>query len=80
MEGAKSFAGLDPGETDARHAIHLRRENEAVPVDAGHLLQAVGHAKPQSGERAGSQVLLFPTPRATYDVQIVGVNLLERLV
>ena len=39
----EGLARLDAGETDARHAIHLEREQKAVPVDRGVLIQGVGH-------------------------------------
>src|SRR5690606_3916122 len=31
----KGFAGLDAGKAEAGHAIHLEREDQAVPVDRG---------------------------------------------
>ncbi len=42
----EGLARLDAGETDARHAIHLEREQKAVPVDRGVLIQGVGHRQP----------------------------------
>ena len=39
MEG---FAGADAGEADARNAVHLKGEDQAVPVDRRVFLQPVG--------------------------------------
>jgi hypothetical protein len=35
----------DAGKADAGHAVHLRRHDDAVPMDARHLLEAVAHAQ-----------------------------------
>ena len=37
----KGFARRDSAKADPWHAIHVRRQDQAVPVDAGHLVQAV---------------------------------------
>ncbi|MNS31469.1 hypothetical protein D3C72_635260 [compost metagenome] len=55
----KGLARLDAGEADARHAVHLERQQQAVPVDRGVLVQGIGHrqshvlplAHPQQGRR-----------------------------
>src|SRR5690606_5325464 len=41
----KGFAGLDAGKTEPGHAIHLEREDQAVPVDRGVGGQVVGDAQ-----------------------------------
>ncbi|MNQ93124.1 hypothetical protein D3C85_1085740 [compost metagenome] len=33
----------DAGEAEARHAIHVGRQDDAVPVDGGVLVQAIAH-------------------------------------
>ena len=53
----EGLAGCNAGEADTRDAIHLRRHEEAVPMDGAAFLQLVGHAdrhgfaltKPQRG-------------------------------
>ena len=39
----EGLARPDAREADARHAIHLERQQQAVPVDRGVLVQGVGH-------------------------------------
>ncbi|MNS77115.1 hypothetical protein D3C72_1106890 [compost metagenome] len=53
----EGLARLDAGEADPRHAVHLERQQQAVPVDRGVLVQGVRHrqahvlalAHPQQG-------------------------------
>ena len=45
---------LDPREADAWHAVHLERQQQAVPVDRGVFVQRVGHG--QAG------ILTLPKP------------------
>ena len=57
----EGLAGHDPAETRARHAVHIRRQAQAVPVDRRRLHQMVGDprghgvalAKAQSGTGHG---------------------------
>ena len=36
----------DPGEADARNAVHLERDEQALPVERGVLVQRIGHRQP----------------------------------
>ena len=45
----KAFARRDAVETEAGHAIHPERQDDAVPVDRGGHAQAVGHAQVHRG-------------------------------
>ena len=45
----KAFARRDAVETEAGHAIHPERQDDAVPVDRGGHTQAVGHAQVHRG-------------------------------
>ncbi len=38
----KGLARLDAGEADARHTVHLERQQQAMPMDRGVLVQCVG--------------------------------------
>ena len=38
----EGFTRPDAGEADAGHAVHLERDEQAVPVDRGVLVQGVG--------------------------------------
>ena len=49
----EGFARRDAGETDARHAVHAERQQDAVPVGRGGQAQPVGHAQ-------GHRSVLFP--------------------
>ena len=40
----EGFARSDAVEAQARHAIHVRRQQDAVPMDGGHVAQAVADA------------------------------------
>ena len=41
----KCFTRTNPWEAQTRHSIHLKRQQQAMPVDRGVLvLQAIGHA------------------------------------
>ena len=54
----KGLAGWDAVEADAGYAVHLVRQDDAVPVDRRVLAQAVGHAH-------GHGVALAPAQRRT---------------
>ena len=60
----EGLAGLDAGEADARHAVHLERHEQAMPVDRGVLVQRVGDREPdalaflQPDQRAGTVPLM----------------------
>ena len=41
----EGLAGRDAVKADAGHAVHLKRHDDAVPVDRRRLAQAVGHAQ-----------------------------------
>ncbi len=41
----EGFTRLDPGKTDARNAVELERQEQAVPVDRGILVQGIGDGK-----------------------------------
>ena len=51
----EGLAGRDPGKADARHAVHLGGQDDPVPVDAGHLLEAVADAQGDGVALAQSQ-------------------------
>ena len=60
----KSFTRRNTGIADTRHAIHLKRQNQTVPVNRGHLVQVIGYFdddvfalfKPQHWPRRGAVV------------------------
>ncbi|MNJ56633.1 hypothetical protein D3C77_521920 [compost metagenome] len=37
--------GLDAGKAQARHAVHVGRQDDAVPMQRGRLVQAIAHAQ-----------------------------------
>jgi len=59
----EGLAGIDAGKGDAGHAVHLERQQNAVPVDRGRLVEMVVHPQvgvlsfPEFDDRAGRGVI-----------------------
>ncbi len=61
----EGFARADAVEAQARHAIHVRRQQDAVPMDGGHVAQAVADAH-------GDRVAFAPAQRGRRQTVVDG--------
>jgi len=61
----EGFAGLDAGVVEARHAVHLERQQDAVPMDRARHGQMVGNTQ-------GHGVALAPSQQGSRDGAVDG--------